>query len=524
MDERPAGFIALGIAQQINTPVVLICTSGSAAYNFAPAIAEAFFQQIPLLVLTADRPKEWQHQYDGQTIYQSEIYGKHVKRSFELSPDYQHKDVPWAINRIVNEALNIASARPFGPVHINVPIREPFYPTETESFSASDQVRIVRRSQTEAVLSTEDWNTLMDEWEDSRRILIAVGQGRLKEKLIQAMTRISEEWHIPVVADRISNLPGRIFIANHDLFLGAGNTADLKPDLLITVGLSFISKELKQFFRGNVALNHWHVGIDNFLADPAQSMTRQIPVMADYFFENIFEKIDYQLFVQNSDPENDSNYAARWHRSNTRMEASKQSYLGKLTTLTDLTSLEIVFRCIKREFQLHLANSMSVRYVNVLTVPEHITEVFANRGTSGIDGCVSTAIGAARVNKVPTLLIVGDVAFLYDRNGLLTKTLPPTLKILVLNNAGGNIFRMIDGPGRLPEMEELFETRHSFSARRTCEDSNIAYFSASDLETLENVAESFLESGEISLLEIFTDPLENERVWKDLKQFANSRD
>jgi 2-succinyl-5-enolpyruvyl-6-hydroxy-3-cyclohexene-1-carboxylate synthase len=148
----------------------------------------------------------------------------------------------------------------------------------------------------------------------------------------------------------------------------------------------------------------------------------------------------------------------------------------------------------------------------------NIASVFCNRGTSGIDGCVSTAIGAALVNDEETLLIVGDVAFMYDRNGLLIESLPKNLKIIVINNAGGNIFRMIDGPAGLPELETYFETRHALSAKRTCEDSNIAYYSCHTLATLETAIDEFQQSNGISLLEIFTDPYENEQVWKNLKK------
>jgi 2-succinyl-5-enolpyruvyl-6-hydroxy-3-cyclohexene-1-carboxylate synthase len=131
-DERSAAFIALGIAQNLKAPVAVCCTSGSAAYNYAPAVAEAFFQEIPLIILTADRPKEWIHQYDGQTIYQTDIFGKHVKKSFEIGADYSHPDSVWDIERTINEAVNLAKSYPQGPVHINIPLREPFYPSDNE--------------------------------------------------------------------------------------------------------------------------------------------------------------------------------------------------------------------------------------------------------------------------------------------------------------------------------------------------------------------------------------------------------
>lgn len=523
MDERSAGFIGLGIAQQTGVPVVLICTSGSAVYNFAPAVSEAFFQQIPLVVISADRPKEWLHQYDGQTIYQTEIFGKHIKRSFEFSADYSHADVKWAINRMSNEAVTLAAAVPMGPVHINVPIREPFYPASGEEMIPSANLKIIEYRQSERILAPDVWKTLLDEFEDYPRILIAAGQNIPDYELSEVLNRISEEWDIPVLADSIANIAGAKIIRNHDLFLGSKNAGELVPDLLITFGLSFISKDFKQFIRKNPPQAHWHIGEDAHLADPTQSLTRTIAVSPQYFFKNLFEKIDYQLFVQNSDPETDSSFLRNWSACNQHSRQLRDDYLINLTKLSDLTSLDLVFKYIDRVFQLHVANSMSIRYVNTLDHGSNIGSVFCNRGTSGIDGCVSTAIGAALVNGEETLLVVGDVAFMYDRNGLLIHALPQNLKIVVVNNAGGNIFRMIDGPSGLPEIETYFETRHSFSAKRTCEDSNIAYFSCNEPASLEFSIKSLLENKGIGLLEIFTDPYENERVWKELRRLGREQ-
>lgn len=519
MDERSAGFIGLGIAQQTDSPVVLICTSGSAAYNLAPAVSEAFFQQIPLLVLTADRPKEWLHQYDGQTIYQSGIYGQHVKRSFELSPDYGHKDVAWAINRIANEAVNLTTTTPCGPVHINVPIREPFYPAEGDDFRPSPGLRVIKRQSAERTWSTEVWEDLLDEWESAPKILLAGGQRKPDPELDAVLSRITEEWQVPILGDCISNLNvGPDYIRHHDMFLGTEEVEALKPDLLVTFGMSFLSKEFKQFIRKNPPRWHWHIGEDAFLADPTQSLTRDISGKPANFLNKLFEKLDYQSFVENSDSNIDESFYQKWFQVELKARRIKHQLLGNLPAFSDLSLLDSLFRYVKPDFQLHIANSMSVRYANVLATESKFDGVFANRGTSGIDGCVSTAIGAARVNGIPTLLIVGDVAFLYDRNGLLIGGLPQNLKIVVLNNAGGNIFRMIDGPGNLPELETYFETRHSFSALRTCEDSGIAYFRISSQQGLEDEIQKFLDHEGIALLEGFSNPSENTRAWKSLKR------
>jgi 2-succinyl-5-enolpyruvyl-6-hydroxy-3-cyclohexene-1-carboxylate synthase len=525
MDERSAGFIALGIAQQMGVPVVLLCTSGSAAYNFAPAIAEAFFQQIPLLVLTADRPKEWTHQFDGQTIYQTELYGKHVKKFFELPSDYAHRDSVWAINRIVNEGVNLASSSPLGPVHINIPIREPFYPSESEILSASHSIRVTHQTPVEYQISTNEWNKLLDEWDDASKILIVGGQHPRNERLNAALSKITEELDVPVVADSIANLSGSdLFIYHQDLILSSGyGNGNLVPDLLITYGLSLMSKELKTFLRNNPAKNHWHIGDDGVWADPLQSVTRQIKVNADWFFENIFEKIDYQLFVQNSEPENDGSYLNNWRLKEQLSIRACEDYLHTLTSLNDLSVINSIILSQGGSSQLHVGNSMPIRYVNAIGKTDNLAGLFCNRGTSGIDGSVSTAIGASMVNNAPTTLVVGDVSFLYDRNGLLLTPFPKNLKIIVINNGGGNIFRMIDGPAGQPELEEYFETRHTFTAKRTAEDAGLTYMFASSIGSFETTLPQFMALPKGGLLEIFTDPEENRLVWKKFKAILKDR-
>ncbi|WP_420149728.1 2-succinyl-5-enolpyruvyl-6-hydroxy-3-cyclohexene-1-carboxylic-acid synthase, partial [Spirosoma sp.] len=188
-DERSAGFVALGMAQQRKNPVAIICTSGSATYNLAPAVVEAFFQQVPLILLTADRPHEWLHQQDGQTINQINLFGSHVKRSYDLPPDYTHPDVRWFIERSINEAVTLSRLTPAGPVHINVPVREPFYPAIDESFQYGP-VRMIDTLAATPTLSSETWHALLNEWDDTARILIAVGQLPRDPTLLDVLHKI----------------------------------------------------------------------------------------------------------------------------------------------------------------------------------------------------------------------------------------------------------------------------------------------------------------------------------------------
>ena len=524
MDERSAGFIALGMAQQLGKTVVLVCTSGSAGYNFAPAVSEAFFQQIPLLVLTADRPNEWIHQNDGQTIYQAGLYGRHVKTSYELPADYDHPDVPWFINRSVNEALLTTMEKPSGPVHINVPIREPFYPRPEEELTPSPQVRIVERSEKRAVLTQSVWHSLMEEWEDTEKILIAVGQHGPDAALNSMLVKMTEEFQIPVIGEVLGNLSTHeLSLKCIDLVLSGQDLKDLTPDLLITVGHSFVSKNFKKFIRENPPPNHWHVSEDKHVIDPFQTLTRQLNVGPEYFFSKIFEDLDYHRFVQNEEGGQDETYLEAWMSAERGVQSKITRFFENLSLFSDLSAVNFILQNLNAPAQLHIANSMPIRYVSMLGLDLTGISVHGNRGTSGIDGCLSTALGAAFVSNQTVYLLVGDVAFFYDRNGLLTADLPANLKIILLNNAGGTIFRMIEGPASQPELSKYFETRHNYTARRTAEDSGISYFTAATQEELQNHWPAFAESKKVSLLEIKTNPETDAAVFKQLKQEAGRK-
>lgn len=523
MDERAAGFVALGMAQQVGKPVVLVCTSGSAGYNFAPAVTEAYFQQISLLVLTADRPNEWIHQHDGQTIYQAGLYGRHVKAAYELPADYSHPDAVWYINRTVNEALLVSMEKPFGPVHINIPIREPFYPNFSEKFTSSPELRLVNRCITQSILAEQEWRWLLDKWEGTQKILIAVGQYAPSSELGGTLTKIMEEFRIPVIGESLANLPGHeLSVSHQDLFLAHSDSQLFQPELLITVGQSFVSKNFKEFIRKNPPKQHWHISEDRQVIDPFQSVTRQISVAPEYFFTKVFEDVDYLRFIQHIEGEQDEAYAAAWVRAERKVKGTLAHYFQKLTAFNDLSAVNFILSALNSPAQLHVANSMPIRYVTMLGIDRAGIQVFANRGTSGIDGCVSTALGAAMLSLVPVYLLVGDVAFFYDRNGLLLSSLPSTLKIILLNNSGGTIFRMIDGPASQPELETYFETRHTHTARRTAEDSNIAYFAVKTMNELQETWQSFNTTQGTSLLEIKTDPVVDAEGLKMLKQALRS--
>jgi 2-succinyl-5-enolpyruvyl-6-hydroxy-3-cyclohexene-1-carboxylate synthase len=453
-DERSAAFIALGMAQNLEQPVALCCTSGSAAYNYAPAVAEAFFQEIPLIILTADRPKEWIHQHDGQTIYQTDIFGKHVKESFEIGADYSHPDAIWHIERTINHAINLAKSYPQGPVHINIPLREPFYPSENEEIVFENQSRVIEVLETERTLSKESWNELLARFQDFDNILIAGGQSEKDDNLAIILEKLQVEFQVVCIGDTISNL-GFEAISKHDIFLKPENE-NLRPELLITFGKSFISKGLKTFLRKNKAIEHWHLQLGEHLIDTFQSLTKIIPITPQIFFTKLYEDLDFAKF-KNGDVERDEQFHNDWIAQERKATIYLERFFNDKIHQEKFNEFYVIKNLIDSlpdNCQVHLANSMTVRYANYIGIdPKKQIEVFANRGTSGIDGCVSTAVGQSLSTDKLVFLFVGDVAFFYDRNALWNRYLPNNLRIILLNNHGGGIFRMIDGPSKQPDNE-----------------------------------------------------------------------
>jgi 2-succinyl-5-enolpyruvyl-6-hydroxy-3-cyclohexene-1-carboxylate synthase len=552
-DERSAGFIALGMARQLQQPVGLVCTSGSAAYNYAPAIAEAYFQQIPLLVFTADRPPEWTDQLDGQTIRQHNIYGQHVKRSFEFPAEQNHPDVLWHAARIISEAINLSTTYPYGPVHINVPIREPFYPEKDETIIFDSNIKVIRKKEGKRVLSGETLVELKQAWNGFQKKLIVCGQYPLYAEICNLLAQLSENQKIPVVADVISNQhPVKSAIRYADVMLSGKNFANpereaphrsdpylqqhksgltgaqkdevllqkLQPDLLITFGLSVISKNLKLFLRKYRPKTHWHIQPAGEVADPFQSLTEIIRVAPEVFFKE-------SLHFAKEAPQQES-YFQTWQQEMQKAENFIKDFFEKPEILAqpgEFLAMEQVMRQIPGHASLHLANSMAVRYANLIGLQDHQKniEVVANRGTSGIDGSNSTAVGSTLVSDKLTVLLTGDMAFFYDRNAFWHNYPLPNLRIVVLNNHAGGIFRIIDGPSRQPELEEYFETRQMLNAENTARDFDMEYHHCdmkkpNGLDELKSVFGVFFRKSErTKILEITSDSKTNQQIFNQYK-------
>jgi len=497
-DERSAAYVALGMALEKDKPVVLVCTSGTACLNYYPAIAEAYYQAIPLIVITADRPAEWIDQQDGQAIRQQNVYANHIKKSWTLPTDHTHQDSIWHIERIMSEALMLAQSPSKAPVHINAPFREPFYPNENEEINYTSPKCIFTTETEKRICDPLSIQSLVDA---SSKVLVVVGQ----QKKNEALNELLKEVNVPILCDTIANVTCDTAVQHHDLFLGSltqEQKEQLQPDLIITFGLSVVSKNTKLFLRKYKPKRHIHIGALDQLSDTFQVLSDVVDVCPLHFFETI--KLSDQ-----------KNYFFQW-KSYDEMTQRELLHFSKSKSFSEFKAIQYVLSCLTTELVLHVGNSMPIRYVNFLH-PKKM-EVQANRGTSGIDGSLSTAVGASISDPQRLhLAILGDLSFFYDRNALWNNYLPENLKIIVLNNHGGGIFRMIQGPNARKEREEFFVTKQKQFAKMTAIDHGLAYYSAeSEQELKENMSLFLAEKGS-ALLEVITDGMENTRVFSEFK-------
>jgi len=519
-DERSAAFIALGIAQQTNMPVVLVCTSGSAAYNFAPAIAEASLQEIPLLVLTADRPKEWIDQWDGQTIRQCNIYGNHVKKSYDLPEDYSHPDSVWYINRVTNEAIALAQEYPKAPIHINVPLREPLYPSTNEKISFTKNLRNITVSQPKLNLAEADLKTLTQSLSGFTKVLLVAGQQDYHAGLAKAVSRFCKINQVALVGDVISNHHSLSTTVRYaDVFLSACSETikkSLHPELVITFGKSVISKNLKQFLRTHTPVQHWHIQPSGVTADTFQSLTQVIHADPKSVFESLSDAVEIEKFQF----QKKENFARLWKAEEHRTELSSKKHFSE-TAFNELSILNEIISSLPDRCNLHVANSMSVRYANLIGLTEKNkgVHVYANRGASGIDGCTSTAVGHALSSDIPNILITGDLAFFYDRNAFWHNYSIPNLHVVVINNGGGIIFNLIDGPDQLEEKDEYFITKQKLSAIHLANEFGFQYLKVDSTKKLKYALNEFLNFDRTTkILEIATDQQTGKKAFNKFKE------
>lgn len=501
IDERSAAFFAMGIAQQMHQPVALICTSGSAVLNYGPAIAEAFYQRIPLLVISADRPEEWIDQGEGQTIRQRDVLDPHLKKSVHL-PRAMDDLSRWHGGRLINEAIDATLLPTPGPVQVNVPFNEPLYGT-TE---LKEQVRLIAPMPVESfMLPDKGWR--VHQLSTSLKVMVLIGQGMWSDGMRKRLRELAALPQFTVFTEATSNLDDAAFITCIDRTLegvNASNENDLKPDVLITFGGAIVSKRIKGLLRKWRPAQHWHVDAGQRYFDTYQSLTHDIAVAPHIFLAQLEGQVK----------DNESLYGEAWRMVDARMREAHRAIL-KATPFCDLTVFEALLEHIPEGNDIHLANSTAARYAQLFD-RERGHRYFSNRGTSGIDGCTSTAVGAAFATDRPTTLITGDVAFCYDSNAFWNDHLSPELKIIVIDNGGGNIFRYIDGPDMDPELLPWFESPHKRDIPAMVKSFGMPYYTAQDEASLKlGLADLYKPHDTPAVLYIKTDALTSPKVLRE---------
>ncbi len=538
-DERVAGYFALGIAQQTRKPVIIICTSGTAALNFAPAIAEAFYQKIPLLIVTADRPEEWIHQGEGQSINQRNVFANYVKKSYHLPEDGEDEDNRWSANRMISEAIDQTFVNGGGPVHINIPFREPLY--GQADYTAQALPKVASTSIIEKSLPTDSLVELQKEWSTAKKKMILCGLLPKQKILKQLLNEIAQDTTVVVLAETTSNLIGPNFIHQIDPILTTIQEEEIKqfqPELLITIGGNFISKKIKQFLRKNKPAQHWHIEETDYHIDTFQALTKSIPIEPITFFKqfspNINDKVSTKIavdkvsdtsegvrhfserFSSNIDPATDMGYQDLWKHRKEIINTYHQQFLEK-TVWSDLKAMEKIMSAIPSNTNVQLGNSTPVRYAQLFD-PDASWQINANRGVAGIDGSTSTAAGAALVKEQLTTIITGDIAFFYDSNAFWHHHLASNLRVILINNGGGNIFRYIPGPPTTNQLETYFEAQHQLNAQHIAKTFNLVYYFVAEEEELTTVLPKFFQKQTINrpaILEIKTPGAESAAILRE---------
>jgi len=479
LDERAAAHVALGLALQSRRPAVVVSTSGTAAVNHGPALAEAYYQGVPLISVTADRPLNTHTTGPGQTVKQSHLFAMHTVYSAEI--DESKVGVP-EIDQAARTAWQKAQK---GPVHVNVPLDEPLYaqhepdPIPAVAISGEAEVPEGIPEALLDVLCAHD-----------AKVLLHVGAATFPQIPAALMGLLVHR--CGVIADRFGSIqsPAESSSARWIAGMDGEAAAPFKPDVILTTGLPPMDKKFRALL-SQWQVPHWHIGLETHAWDMFGTRSGTWRISASHGLEELAEAM----------PEYNA-YAATWEVRKMRLEQANAQLDQK-----DWVDYQ-VFRQLAEHLQttsgrIHFANSTSARYAQWFDWGTNV--LHANRGVAGIDGCTSTAVGDALCHPdVPIFLVSGDAAWLYDVNAWHVHPRPANLKVMVINNGGGNIFRWLDGPQSTGLLKQHFEAGFASSMKGSAEQAGLDYFCANDAESLKAVLQDWHNNSGPSLLEIQT--------------------
>ncbi|HBU79459.1 MAG TPA: 2-succinyl-5-enolpyruvyl-6-hydroxy-3-cyclohexene-1-carboxylic-acid synthase [Muricauda sp.] len=520
VDERCAAFFAMGMAQHLQEPVAVLCSSGSAMLNFYPAVAEAYYSDIPLIVVSADRPSYRIDIGDGQTIRQENVLEKHIGYSANLKQDVSHatktiskygesllgnsqQEVQVHNEKEIAKALAVAFDEKY-PVHINIPFEEPLYGREEEPSVRIQNVEIGTGLGTP---TEENWHELAKIWNNSSRKMVLVGVNRPNAIDKDVLEILANDPNTVLFTETTSNLHHPDFFESIDSIIAPIEKSQnrqelfqkLQPELLVTFGGLIVSKKIKAFLREYKPKQHWHIDTKK-ANDTFYCLTKHIKTNPNQFFK--------RMGANGSD---ESDFKTFWEKRKDNYERKRKDYLKEIP-FSDFMAFDRIIKNIPKGYQVHLANSSTVRYAQLFAMDPSL-QVFCNRGTSGIDGTTSTAIGSSIYSNMPTVLLTGDLSFFYDSNALWNKYLRPDFRIVLINNSGGGIFRILPGKEDTEEFETFFETSHQLSAKHLAKMYGFDHITAKNENELEVGLEEFYSSSERpKILEVATPRVLNNKI------------
>ncbi|WP_319481683.1 2-succinyl-5-enolpyruvyl-6-hydroxy-3-cyclohexene-1-carboxylic-acid synthase [uncultured Draconibacterium sp.] len=509
VDERSAAYFAMGLALALKKPVAIVCSSGTATLNYAPAIAEAFYLNIPLIVVTADRPEYWIDQLENQCINQKGIYSNFVKKEYNLPLEESETEL-WQAAREINECLNAAVSGKPAPVHINVPLEEPLHDLLNEKLP---NIKAIDAKESVLDIDHASLKKLAAELNTAKKILILAGQQNPDSKLEKLLATFSKKTGAVVLKEHLANLNDESFCGSIDTLMAAilsDVPADFQPDILITFGGHFVSKALKQFLRKNKAGQHWHLSPANDHYDTYQSLTQVVQTNAKTFFSQLLPGVS----------EKEQGYLQRWQNKEKQVNELRDIYISE-SPFSDQKVIAEIGQAIPENSVVHLGNSSPVRYALITNWAKNTT-FLSNRGTSGIDGPMSTAVGYASVSEKINTVLIGDLSFFYDSNALWNNYLGENLRIIVINNGGGNIFGLIKGPGESPAFQQHFFAENKFKAQGISQTFGLDYLSAeNESELKDSLADLYSPTRKNPvILEVFTDAEVNTKTFRGLFKFV----
>lgn len=506
-DERSAAYFALGQSLITRKPTVLISTSGTAVLNYAPAIAEAFYQQVPLLVITADRPAEWIGQQDNQAIQQHNIYRNYIKASYSLPVESFSPDDLWLAHRLINEAFYKTISSACGPVHINIPLREPLYETLPE---VSKNLRIIHKEQPEVLLPHN--SSFISDWENANSVMLVCGQLSPDRKIREVIRKLSADSRVVVVAEPVSNVHEWAVITNPEVVLNSKikypETAI--PELVIYFGGQVVSKKIKLFLRGLQKSGFYFISPGEAIIDTFQNINTLIEA----------EPVSVLKELQAQSAGVSSAFKRFWETENSNAIRMTEKYTANIR-YSDWLVFKTLSEILPENALVFAGNSSVVRYLFYFNQKKR--KYYSNRGVSGIDGCLSSAAGLASKVDEPVYAIVGDLAFAYDSNALWNRNLPKNLKIIVINNEGGGIFHLLKGPSEHEAFLPLVNAHHPVDFKKLCEAFGLNYQLCASENELFGAVQSLIQSNTgTEVLEIKTPNNGEPQITKDFFKFLNA--